>query len=198
MFGRSNPATSTCGSSRPSSATMSSRTSGVAVAVNAAIGGRPDARSLAPAQRRRRAQPPVVGTEIVAPLRDAVRFVDHEAGDVELAEQLQELIGSRIVRAPHTAAAGLPPARHSAPRAGCRPTASNAAHPTECRGDSARRPDPSSTRSAATPRASMPRSITAGSWYPRDLPDPVGITASTSRPPSTAATICSCPCRNCG
>ena len=46
MFGRSKPATRICGSCSPSSAVISSRTSGVAVAVNAAIGGRPLPRSL--------------------------------------------------------------------------------------------------------------------------------------------------------
>ena len=44
MFGRSNPNTTTVGLARPSSSTMSSRTSGVAVAVNAASGGRPTKR----------------------------------------------------------------------------------------------------------------------------------------------------------
>src|SRR5215210_1554599 len=90
MFGRSNPATSTCGRSRPSSATMSSRTSGVAVAVNAA---RASAVAIAgSAERRRHAQPPVVWTEVVTPFGDTVRFVDHEAGDLQPAKQSQELI----------------------------------------------------------------------------------------------------------
>ena len=122
MFGRSNPATSTCGSSRPSSATMSSRTSGVAVAVNAAIGGRPDRASLGRHERRGRAQPPVVGPEVVAPLRDAVRLVDDEARDVELAEQPQELIGcepfGRDVQQPQR----VPPRGAQHARAGCRPS----------------------------------------------------------------------------
>jgi hypothetical protein len=46
IFGRSNPATTTRGRDRPRRSTMSSRTSGVAVAVKAAMGGRPGWRSL--------------------------------------------------------------------------------------------------------------------------------------------------------
>src|SRR5438552_1277524 len=42
MLGRSKPATSTLGRSNPRSAITSSRTSDVAVAVKAAIGGRPE------------------------------------------------------------------------------------------------------------------------------------------------------------
>ena len=70
---------------------MSSRTSGVAVAVNAAIGGRRPARSLA-WHSAAAAQTPIIGTEIVAPLGDAVRLVDHEPRDRQLVEQPQELI----------------------------------------------------------------------------------------------------------
>ena len=52
------------GESRPASATMSSRTSGVAVAVNAAMGGR-RADSVAQAGGRGPAQPPIVGPKVV-------------------------------------------------------------------------------------------------------------------------------------
>ena len=72
---------------------MSSRTSGVAVAVNAAIGGRPAAAVAAPALARGGAEPPVVGPEIVAPLRHAVRLVDDEPRDRQLAQQPPEMIG---------------------------------------------------------------------------------------------------------
>src|SRR5512132_3116281 len=51
-----------------------------------------------------------------------------------------------------------------------------------------------SAMSGETTRVRAGRS-TAGSWYPIDLPDPVGITASTSRPASTARTTSSWPGR---
>ncbi len=48
--------------------------------------------SRGPAQIRCNTQTSIVGAKVVAPLRDAVGFVDHEAGDPQLAEQSQELI----------------------------------------------------------------------------------------------------------
>jgi hypothetical protein len=66
MFGRLKPATSTWGATSPSSSTTPLRTSGVAVAANAAIGGLPEAPSPRPARRERRRQATVVGAKIVA------------------------------------------------------------------------------------------------------------------------------------
>ena len=69
---------------------MSSRTSGVAVAVNARIGGRPGAPSARRQRPRRVRERPVVGPEVVAPLRHAVRLVDREAGERRGGEQPPE------------------------------------------------------------------------------------------------------------
>ena len=44
------------------------------------------------APRRRRTQASIVGAKVVTPLGDAMRLVDHEAGNLQLAEQPQELI----------------------------------------------------------------------------------------------------------
>ena len=71
---------------------MSSRTSGVAVAVNAAMGGRRAAVDPA-ALARRIAEPAVVGPEVVAPLRHAVRFVHDEARNGQLAQHAAEEVG---------------------------------------------------------------------------------------------------------
>ena len=80
--GRSPVATRT-GSRRPSRATMSSATCGVAVAVEATMAcGAEPARGVG--------QPEVVRPEVVAPLGDAVRLVDHEEADPRLADALEE------------------------------------------------------------------------------------------------------------
>ena len=62
---------------------MSSATCGVAVAVEATI-------ASAPEPARRVGQPEVVGPEVVPPLRDAVRLVDHEEPELGLADPLEE------------------------------------------------------------------------------------------------------------
>ena len=63
---------------------MSSRTSAVAVAVSASIGGRPS-------RFDDRAEREVVGTEVVAPLADAVRFVDDEQAHRAREQALEEV-----------------------------------------------------------------------------------------------------------
>ena len=64
-------------------ATMSSATCGVAVAVEATIASRAEpARGVG--------EPEVVRAEVVAPLRDAVRLVDHEQPDLGVADALEE------------------------------------------------------------------------------------------------------------
>ena len=71
------------GSRSPSRATMSSATCGVAVAVEATIASRAEpARGVG--------EPEVVGPEVVAPLRDAVRLVDDEEPDLRLPDPLEE------------------------------------------------------------------------------------------------------------
>ena len=66
---------------------MSSRTSGVAVAVKARI-GRPAGDSVgAPAAPGRVGERAVVGPEVVAPLRDAVGLVHGEAREGRLASR---------------------------------------------------------------------------------------------------------------
>ena len=62
---------------------MSAATCGVAVAVEATIASRAE-----PA--RRVGEPEVVGPEVVPPLRDAVRLVDHEQADPRLPDALEE------------------------------------------------------------------------------------------------------------
>ena len=62
---------------------MSARTRGVAVAVKAPTGGRA-------AGGDGIAETPVVGTEVVAPARDAVRLVDDETIDRQPAEAVEE------------------------------------------------------------------------------------------------------------
>ena len=91
MFGRSKPRMITSGSRSPSRATISSRTGGAAVAVRASIVGRPSASAAA-------AEAQVVGPEVVAPLGDAVRLVDHQQrrpGDRQLVQHVGvgELLG---------------------------------------------------------------------------------------------------------
>ena len=62
---------------------MSAATCGVAVAVEATI-------DLRPEPARGVGEPEVVGPEVVPPLRDAVRLVDHEQADVGAAQALEE------------------------------------------------------------------------------------------------------------
>ncbi len=66
---------------------MSRRTSGVAVAVNAVIGGRPAAPVGAAAAPGRVGERAIVGPKVVAPLGDAVRLVDREPGDRHLGQE---------------------------------------------------------------------------------------------------------------
>ena len=73
-FGRSKPVVTRTGSRSAQPRAMSRATCGVAVAVSATI-----ARALEVARRVGEAE--VVGAEVVAPLRDAVRLVDDEQPD---------------------------------------------------------------------------------------------------------------------
>ncbi len=68
----------------PSCRTMSSRTSAVAVAVSASMGGRPSA-------LHHRAERQVVGAKIVSPLAHAVRFVDDEQADLAREQPVEEV-----------------------------------------------------------------------------------------------------------
>ena len=74
-----------CRRARPSRARISSRTTGVAVAVHAST-------RAAPSSARSAADAEVLRPEIVAPLADAVRLVD---GDQRALEVAQEARGSR-------------------------------------------------------------------------------------------------------
>ncbi len=58
---------------------MSARTCGVAVAVSATVGGQPSCSRTPPMLE-------VARTEIVPPLADAVRFVDREQRDADVAQ----------------------------------------------------------------------------------------------------------------
>ena len=64
-------------------------------------------------------EPEVVGPEVVAPLRDAVRLVDDEQPDLRLAHRVQETASRRSARARRRAGAARPPPPPAAPR-GCR------------------------------------------------------------------------------
>ena len=64
--------------SMPSCFRISTRTAGVAVAVNATIGGIPKIRNRPPEAQ-------VVGTEVMAPQRNAVRLVNRKQAHLQLA-----------------------------------------------------------------------------------------------------------------
>ena len=111
-FGRSNPVATRTGSRSPS------RRDDVGRHLRRRGRRRGDDR-LRPQPARRVGEPEVVGPEVVAPLRDAVRLVDHEQPDLRAAQALEEAgrgeaLG-RDVEQPHVAA--RPRAR---PRAGSR------------------------------------------------------------------------------
>ena len=75
--------------------TIASRTIGVAVAVSARIGGRPSSRT-------RCAEATVLGTEVVAPLGDAVRLVDRDQRDAARDERFARLgAAERLGRGHH-------------------------------------------------------------------------------------------------
>ena len=83
MLGRSKPVATRSGSRRPSRRATSRATRGVAVAVEATS-------ARAPSVARGVGEAEVVGPEVVPPLRDAVRLVDHEQADAHLAHALEE------------------------------------------------------------------------------------------------------------
>ena len=107
----------------------------------------------------------VVGPEIVAPLRDAVRLVDREQGEPAAAEQVEE------ARSPSAARARRRRGR-AAPSRIARSTAvalAEVERGVEHRGAHAelaqrRRPGPASARSAARPRRASPSRHSAGTW----------------------------------
>ena len=167
---------------------MSARTSGVAVAVNAAIGGRgPVGR---PAGRGGRSQPAVVRAEIVPPLGNAVRLVDDKRATVT-PRGAQELVGGKSFGR-HKRSRNSPAARPSTRRAG-------AAESIECsaRTDAAaielvdlvlhqrdqRRHHQRGSAKHDRGQLVAERFARPGRHHP----------ASTSRPLRTAPTICSCP-----
>jgi hypothetical protein len=82
MLGRSKLATTCLAAVRSSRCAISARVASVAVAVSA-IRGTSGQRSCRSGQRE------VVGPEVVAPLRDAVRLVDGEQRDPPAVEQRQ-------------------------------------------------------------------------------------------------------------
>ena len=154
---------------------MSSRTSGVAVAVNAASrGGRSSWIDLT--------EPAVIGPEIVAPLRDAVRLVDRDERDVrrDRAQRLDEARATKPLRRDV----------HEREHAGADAVEDIALLLGRRRPRSARTPRCPRARSTSTwsfisamsgdtTSVTPPRSpsTTAGSWKHSDLPAPVGITA---------------------
>ena len=141
------------------------------------------------------AQPQIFGTEIVSPLRDAMRLVDGEKVDRSAAQFVEHVVAQepfgRDVEEPQ------------------RPIAQALGDPAALsgvgRGIEARRLDAElpelrhlvahQARSAARRRRVRRSRTMAGSWKQRDLPLPVGITASTSLPASVAARISSWPGR---
>ena len=88
--GRSKEATTSAGSRSPSRAAMSARVGGAAVAVSATTGGSPE-----PLDHR--AQPQVVGPEVVPPLGDAVGLVDDEQRDARGPQRLDDLVVGQLL-----------------------------------------------------------------------------------------------------
>ena len=75
----------------PKRETISAATALVAVAVQAITVGRPSRSAIC-------GQAQVVGAEVVAPLRDAVRLVDREQVDAPLRERLEEDVRAEALR----------------------------------------------------------------------------------------------------
>ena len=143
----------------PSRSTISSRTGGAAVAVSASTGGRPSASIAAP-------EPQVLRPEVVSPLGDAVRLVDHEQRDVGHRELVQHRRAWRAARARGTGTRARPrPARASAcsrsPRADRRVQLRRAAR---ARPRAAPRPGRAAARSAARRRRSRPGVSSPAIW----------------------------------
>ena len=151
MLGRSKPVATRSGSRRPSRRTTSTRHPR-----RGRGGGGHDA-PRAPSVPRRVGQAEVVGPEVVTPLRDAVRLVDHEQPDARgsriarrrspaTAKRSGATYSSRSVpgRAPRSSAAALAPASCCAlTSATCVAEPARAAAP---------RPGPASAPPAARPR----------------------------------------------
>ena len=195
MFGRSNPRMTTSGSRR--------RRSSSDLRADGRRGGRGQRQQDRVAERLAHvAQPQVVRAEVVAPLRDAVGLVDDEEGGPRLAEALHRLLAWPAARAP----AGRTRGRR-------RPAPANAmsrvvvAHGRVDRGAvqapvarlldrlelvllqrDERRDDDGRPVEERAPRAG--RSPTC--------PTPVDMTASVSRPATTASTASRCPGRSDG
>ena len=123
MFGRSNPRTMSSGvlASR-ARCTMSARTGGAAVAVSARIGGRPSARD-------RRGEAQVLGAEVVAPLRHAVRLVDDEQRRVRRREPVRDLVVRELLGREQHELDARRPRGPRAPARARRATASSSASP---------------------------------------------------------------------
>ena len=141
-------------------------------------------------------EPPVVGTEIVAPLADAVGLVHDEArrANARASSSRKPLAAQALGCDVQQIAAARPPARPR-PRTrscGARPECSAAAAIPR-----ARSPSTWSFMSAISGDTTtvVPSSSSAGSWKQSDLPAPVGITATRSRPSSTASAASRCPGR---
>ena len=168
---------------------MSSMTSGVAVAVRARTGGRPscvDARS----PRRQ-----VVGPEVVPPLADAVRLVDHEQVDRVPAQEgpelgVGELLWGRVdellaaVRDRHLRLVAFGGGEGAVDR-----------HDLDALVRAATSAWSFISAISGLTTTVVPSSSSAGSWKQRLLPEPVGMTTSVSRPSSADRTAFSWPGR---
>ena len=138
----------------------------------------------------------ILGAEVVAPLRDAVRLVDREQRERQRSSQARkpsvEQPLRRDVEQVERARRGL--AAHPACSAGARLEFRNSARMPSWRSASHLVLHQRDQRADDDRGAGAQRAPAAGSTS--DLPLPVGITTSASPPPTTQRTIASCWPRN--
>ena len=149
-----------------------------------------------PELRERRTDEEVVGPEVVPPHADAVHLVDDHEPDLRRRERRHEVPPPQPLgrgRSRETRPAASAPSRASTSSAGSEELTTVARSATA--GGSLSTWSFISAISGERTTVGRGRSI-AASWYGSDLPDPVGIKASVSRPARALRTTSSWPGRN--